>query len=147
MPHRLTSSHSPFFCRKMPWYKYATGKSSNSIFCIYSIKKKLTNHCSPTAENKQLIKKTYWKTLTNKITLYLRIDVGCFEQAGFFLQRVLPQFFWAAYFRSSEIIQLDFTIDKPVIVINGFQKKSQKTPRREIILAQRIKKLYFDEKE
>jgi len=43
--------------------------------------------------------------------------------------------------------QMDFTIDKPVIVINGFQKKSHKTPRREIILAQRIKKLYFDEKE
>jgi hypothetical protein len=85
----------------MPWYKYATGKNSNSIFCIYSIKKKLTNHCFPTAENKQLIKKTYWKTLTNKITLYLRIDVGCFEQAGFFLQTVLPQFFWAAYFRST----------------------------------------------
>ena len=32
-------------------------------------------------------------------------------------------------------------------MINGFQKKSQKTPRQEIVLAQKIKKLYFDEKE
>ena len=40
-----------------------------------------------------------------------------------------------------------FDKEKLVIVINGFQKKSQKTPRREIILAQKIKKLYFDEKE
>ena len=40
-----------------------------------------------------------------------------------------------------------FDKEKLVIVINGFQKKSQKTHRREIILAQKIKKLYFDEKE
>ena len=40
-----------------------------------------------------------------------------------------------------------FDKEKLVIVINGFQKKSQKTPRQEIVLAQKIKKLYFDEKE
>jgi phage-related protein len=34
-----------------------------------------------------------------------------------------------------------------VILINGFQKKSQKTPRREIELAEKLKKQYFDEKE
>jgi len=34
-----------------------------------------------------------------------------------------------------------------VILINGFQKKSQKTPRREIELAEKLKKQYFDEKD
>lgn len=33
-----------------------------------------------------------------------------------------------------------------IIIANAFQKKSQKTPRNEIILAERIKKEYFDEK-
>lgn len=32
-----------------------------------------------------------------------------------------------------------------VILINGFQKKSQKTPKNEIELAEKIKKEYFDE--
>ena len=34
-----------------------------------------------------------------------------------------------------------------VILINGFQKKSQKTPKKEIELAEKLKKQYFDEKE
>ena len=34
-----------------------------------------------------------------------------------------------------------------IIVVNGFQKKSQKTPRKEIVLAEKLKKQYFDEKE
>ncbi len=34
-----------------------------------------------------------------------------------------------------------------VILINGFQKKSEKTPRREIELAEKLKKQYYDEKE
>lgn len=33
-----------------------------------------------------------------------------------------------------------------VILINGFQKKSQKTPKAEIELAEKLKKQYFDEK-
>lgn len=33
-----------------------------------------------------------------------------------------------------------------IIVANGFQKKSQKTPKNEIELATRIKKEYFNEK-
>jgi phage-related protein len=33
-----------------------------------------------------------------------------------------------------------------VILINGFQKKSQKTPKKEIEKAEKIKKQYFDEK-
>ena len=34
-----------------------------------------------------------------------------------------------------------------VILVNGFQKKSKKTPKREIELAEKLKKQYFDEKE
>jgi phage-related protein len=34
-----------------------------------------------------------------------------------------------------------------IILVNGFQKKSQKTPKKEIELAEKLKKQYFDEKE
>lgn len=34
-----------------------------------------------------------------------------------------------------------------IILMNGFQKKTQKTPRKEIELAERLKKQYFNEKE
>lgn len=40
-----------------------------------------------------------------------------------------------------------FDKEKLVILINGFQKKTQKTPRKEIIKAEKLKKQYFDEKE
>jgi phage-related protein len=33
-----------------------------------------------------------------------------------------------------------------VVLVNGFQKKSQKTPKAEIELAEKLKKQYFDEK-
>ncbi|HEX8357140.1 MAG TPA: type II toxin-antitoxin system RelE/ParE family toxin [Segetibacter sp.] len=33
-----------------------------------------------------------------------------------------------------------------VILLNGFQKKTQKTPKNEIEWAQKLKKEYFDEK-
>jgi len=33
-----------------------------------------------------------------------------------------------------------------VILVNGFQKKTQKTPKKEIELAEKLKKKYFDEK-
>ena len=33
-----------------------------------------------------------------------------------------------------------------VILFSGFQKKTQKTPKKEIEKAQRLKKEYFDEK-
>jgi phage-related protein len=33
-----------------------------------------------------------------------------------------------------------------IILVNGFQKKSQKTPKNEITLAERLKKEYFEEK-
>ena len=34
-----------------------------------------------------------------------------------------------------------------IILLNGFQKKSQKTPKNELELAERLKKQYFDEKD
>ena len=33
-----------------------------------------------------------------------------------------------------------------VILFNGFQKKSQKTPKQEIALAEKLKKEYFESK-
>lgn len=32
-----------------------------------------------------------------------------------------------------------------IILVNGFQKKSQKTPKKELELAEKLKKQYFDE--
>lgn len=40
-----------------------------------------------------------------------------------------------------------FDKDQLIILENGFQKKTQKTPKKEIKKAERIKKEYFDEKE
>ena len=34
-----------------------------------------------------------------------------------------------------------------IILLNGFQKKSKKTPKNEIEMAEKLKKQYFDEKE
>jgi len=39
-----------------------------------------------------------------------------------------------------------FDEDKVIILINGFQKKAQKTPKNEISLAEKLRKEYFDEK-
>jgi phage-related protein len=39
-----------------------------------------------------------------------------------------------------------FDKGKLIILLNGFQKKSQKTPKNEIELAERLKKEYFNEK-
>jgi phage-related protein len=40
-----------------------------------------------------------------------------------------------------------FDKGKLIIAMNGFQKKSQKTPTKEIKLAEKLKKQYFDETE
>lgn len=40
-----------------------------------------------------------------------------------------------------------FDEGKLVILVNGFQKKTQKTPKTEIELAEKLKKQYFDGKE
>lgn len=34
-----------------------------------------------------------------------------------------------------------------VILVNGFQKKTQKTPKEEIVIAEKLKKKYFNEKD
>ena len=39
-----------------------------------------------------------------------------------------------------------FDKGKKMILINGFQKKSQKTPKKEIEMAEKLKKQYFNEK-
>ena len=39
-----------------------------------------------------------------------------------------------------------FDKGKMIILINGFQKKSQKTPKKEIEMAEKLKKQYFNEK-
>jgi phage-related protein len=33
-----------------------------------------------------------------------------------------------------------------IILVNGFQKKTNKTPKGELVLAEKLKKQYFDEK-
>jgi phage-related protein len=38
-----------------------------------------------------------------------------------------------------------FDKGKLIIIINGFQKKTQKTPKKEIELAEKIKAKYFEE--
>ena len=40
-----------------------------------------------------------------------------------------------------------FDEDKVIILINGFQKKTQKTPKNEIALAEKLRKEYYDEKD
>ena len=40
-----------------------------------------------------------------------------------------------------------FDKGKLILLLNGFQKKTQKTPRKEIKIAENLKKQYFDEKE
>ncbi|MCG9879016.1 MAG: type II toxin-antitoxin system RelE/ParE family toxin [Bacteroidia bacterium] len=67
----------------------------------------------------------YFKHLTNTSGLYeIRVEVG------------------------SNIYRVFSFFDKGKLIIlaNGFQKKSQKTPANEIELAEKIKKQYFDEK-
>ena len=39
-----------------------------------------------------------------------------------------------------------FDKGKLVVIINGFQKKTQKTPKKELDRALKIQKMYFDEK-
>lgn len=49
---------------------------------------------------------------------------------------------------NSNIYRVFFIFDKGNIVIlfNGFQKKSQKTPKKEIELARKLMKLYYESK-
>lgn len=49
---------------------------------------------------------------------------------------------------NGNIFRVFFIFDEGNIVLlfNGFQKKTQKTPRKEIEMAKRLKKEYYDEK-
>ena len=51
--------------------------------------------------------------------------------------------------QGSNIYRIFFCYDegKIIVLFNGFQKKTQKTPKSEIKKALRIQKRYFDEKE
>ena len=67
----------------------------------------------------------YFKHLTGSSGLYeIRVEVG------------------------SDIYRVFSFFDKGqlVILVNGFQKKTPKTPKNELELAERIKQQYFDEK-
>jgi phage-related protein len=67
----------------------------------------------------------YFKHLTGSSGLYeIRVEVG------------------------SDIYRVFSFFDKGqlVILVNGFQKKTQKTPKNELELAEKIKQQYFDEK-
>ena len=49
----------------------------------------------------------------------------------------------------SDIFRVFSFFDKGqlIILVNGFQKKTQKTPKNEIVLAEKLKKKYFDGKD
>ena len=67
----------------------------------------------------------YFKYITGSTGLYeIRVEVGSD------IYRVL------SFFDKGQLI----------ILVNGFQKKSQKTPKNEILIAEKLKKQYFDEK-
>jgi len=68
----------------------------------------------------------YFKHITGSISLFeIRVEVG------------------------SDIYRVFSFLDKGrlIILLNGFQKKTQKTPKNEIELAEKLKKQYFDEKD
>ena len=72
------------------------------------------------------VPETYFKHLTDTTGLFeVRVEVG------------------------SDIFRVFsfFDEDQLIILINGFQKKSKKTPKKEIKIAEKLKKQYFDEKE
>ncbi|MCC6570341.1 MAG: type II toxin-antitoxin system RelE/ParE family toxin [Chitinophagales bacterium] len=67
----------------------------------------------------------YFKHITGSTGIYeIRVEVG----SGIY--RVF------SFFDKGQLI----------ILLNGFQKKTQKTPKNEIELAEKLKKQYFDEK-
>ena len=68
----------------------------------------------------------FFKHMTNSTGIYeVRVEVG------------------------SDIYRVFSFFDKGnlIILVNGFQKKSQKTPKNEIELAEKLKKKYFDGKD
>jgi phage-related protein len=71
------------------------------------------------------VPKKYFQHMEGTVGLYeIRVEVG---------NNIFRAF---AFFDEGQLI----------IVANGFQKKTQKTPKNEIELAKKIKKMYFNEK-
>jgi phage-related protein len=71
------------------------------------------------------VPKKYFQHMTGTVGLYeIRVEVG---------SNIFRAF---AFFDQGQLI----------VVANGFQKKTQKTPKKEIELAEKIKKEYFNEK-
>ena len=71
------------------------------------------------------VPKKYFEHLTGTTGIYeIRVEVGSDIYRAF------------SFFDKGQL----------VILINGFQKKTQKTPKKEIELAEKLKKQYFDEK-
>ncbi|HEY8658660.1 MAG TPA: type II toxin-antitoxin system RelE/ParE family toxin [Hanamia sp.] len=71
------------------------------------------------------VPKKYFQHMEGTIGLYeIRVEVG---------NNIFRAF---AFFDEGQLI----------VVANGFQKKTQKTPKKEIELAEKIKKEYFNEK-
>lgn len=71
------------------------------------------------------VPKKYFEHLTGTTGIYeIRVEVGSDIYRAF------------SFFDKGQLI----------ILINGFQKKTQKTPKKEIELAEKLKKQYFDEK-
>ena len=72
------------------------------------------------------IPEKYFKHITGSTGLYeIRVEVG------------------------SDIYRVFSFFDKGqlIVLLSGFQKKTQKTPNKEIELAEKLKKQYFDEKD
>ena len=87
--------------------------------------KKKTNWTLQLIATLERVPEKYFKHITGSTGIYeVRVEVG------------------------SNIFRIFSFFDKGqlVILVNGFQKKTQKTPKKEIELAEKLKKLYFDEK-
>jgi putative component of toxin-antitoxin plasmid stabilization module len=65
------------------------------------------------------------------------------------IDRVPSKFFEIRVEVGSNIFRVFSFFDKGklIILLNGFQKKTQKTPKNELELAEKLKKQYFDEKD
>ncbi len=96
----------------------------------------------------------FYKNLDEKVQE--KVDLGIYHLQ--YTRRVPSKFigstkhknlFYLRIKQSSNIYRIFFCYDegKLVIIFNGFQKKSKKTPKAQIKRALKIKKQYFDEKE
>ena len=109
------------------------------------------------AERKITAYKTYFldfiKTLTEKETrkIYYILDMLKVQErlSTKFVKHIKDGLFELRAEYNSNIYRVFFCFDKGEIVIlfNGFQKKSQKTPQNEIEKALKIKEEYYESRE